>query len=54
VPGQIIFFGGTGVWTQDSMLAKVGALLLEPMPLVHFEMVILEVEVSRTICSGWP
>jgi hypothetical protein len=44
---------GTEVWTQGFTLAKQ-ALYAWATALVHFAVVILEMEFSQTVCPGWP
>jgi hypothetical protein len=48
----LLFFGGTGVWTQGHKL-EVGALLLEPLPHLYFGFSYLLGKVS-CFSPGWP
>jgi hypothetical protein len=49
-PVSFSFLGGTRVWTQGSTTWATHPVHRP----VHFALVILEMEVSRTICLGWP
>jgi hypothetical protein len=57
VLGIITIFGGTGVWTQGFALVKQAEAEQVCYCLSHscnlFSLVILEVVVSQSICSGW-
>jgi hypothetical protein len=56
----IFFLNGIGVWTQDYIIYKAGALPLSHTHSPFFALAILEIggmqgwAFSQTICLGWP
>jgi hypothetical protein len=49
---NLYIFDRTGVWTQAFSLTK--EVLTWATPAVHFVLIILQMQVSWTICPGWP